>query len=908
MAQLTYLNEASVVHNLSSRYDCNLIYTYSGLFLVAINPYCDLPIYNDETINYYRNKTREDSKPHIFAITDLTFRNMIEMNENQSILVTGESGAGKTENTKKIIQYLAAITKDNNSRPLSISINSNSNDFENSTFEQQILQANPILESFGNAQTVRNNNSSRFGKFIRIEFNRQGIISGAYIDWYLLEKSRVIYQNPEERNYHIFYQLIAGAPSDLKNQLLMSSSPNNYVYLKYSNKIIKGVNDTEEYKSLLRSFSIMGFTKSEYIDIFKVISAILKLGNIDVGPERYEQARITDRTEIEKVCHLLGLNVDQFISALINPKVKAGREWVVQSRSPQQAKHSLDALAKGLYERTFKGVVDKINNTLVRSDDSSSFIGVLDIAGFEIFEVNSFEQLCINYTNERLQQFFNHHMFVLEQEEYNRENIEWNFIDFGLDLQPTINLIEKSNPIGIFSCLDEDCVVPRATDKSFTEKLNSLWDGKSPKYKASRLKQGFTLTHYASDVEYSTEGWLEKNKDPMNDNIIDLLVNSSDRHVAELFEKDGSIYKASGSTVKKGLFRTVAQKHKEQLLSLMNQLELTHPHFVRCIIPNHQKRPKSFDSLSVLEQLRCNGVLEGIRIARSGYPNRLLFSEFKTRYQCLATNLPKGYTEGRKACGLILESIKMDEGLYLIGLTKVFFKAGVLADLENQKEEMVKGIISKFQAIVRAAKVRYVIQKSLYKSQATQIIMRNFEVYNTIKHDSWWKLFVKMKPLLNTSREISLAKVNGARIKKLEAEIKNIEDERDKLESASHKAELEVRKLNDTLESERSLAEDQDVILERAKSTEADLEEQLANTLDDLDHLEDEIDELLIAKKKAEETADTWRAELENGANIIAKLEKEKNELINKISDLEHELEDTMKDQITQENTAESLA
>lgn len=399
----------------------------------------------------YKNKQREETTPHIYAITDLAFRNMLEEHENQSILVTGESGAGKTENTKKVIQYLAAITSNRSSSILETQNTPNANGSSNvnagvsPTFEQKILQANPILEAFGNAQTVRNNNSSRFGKFIRIEFGKSGQIAGAFIGWYLLEKSRVIYQNSHERNYHIFYQLIKGLSKDLKKSLILEGELTDYAYLKDSNKTVEGLDDVAEFKSLLNSFKIMGLSSHQQTDLFRIMSAILNIGNIEIGSERSDQARILNVAQVERVCHLLGINPEHFIQSLLHPKVKAGREWVRQSRSAIQVRNTLDSLAKSLYERTFGFIVDSINNTLERTNDNTSFIGVLDIAGFEIFENNSFEQLCINYTNEKLQQFFNHHMFVLEQEEYNRENISWKYIDFGHDLQPTIDLIEKAN-------------------------------------------------------------------------------------------------------------------------------------------------------------------------------------------------------------------------------------------------------------------------------------------------------------------------------------------------------------------------------------------------------------------------------------------------------------------------------
>lgn len=417
--------------------------------MVAVNPYQDLSIYGLDTMLAYKNKQREEADPHIYAISDLAFRNMLEEHEDQSILVTGESGAGKTENTKKVIQYLAAITSAHSSAYQNVKSAALGTE-QHVTFEQQILQANPILEAFGNAQTIRNNNSSRFGKFIKIEFSRSGQISGASMEWYLLEKSRVINQNSKERNFHIFYQLIQGLPKDLRKALILESDLNAYTYLKNSNRTIKGVNDKNEFQSLLNSFKVMGFSPQEQTEIFRVLSAILNIGNIELGSERSDQACIVNITQVERVCHLLGINPELFVKGLLRPKVKAGREWIHQSRSASQVRNSLEALAKNLYERTFGMIVEKINQRLERTTDNTFFIGVLDIAGFEIFDNNSFEQLCINYTNERLQQFFNHHMFVLEQEEYSRENIEWKYIDFGHDLQPTIDLIEKSN-VGLSS-------------------------------------------------------------------------------------------------------------------------------------------------------------------------------------------------------------------------------------------------------------------------------------------------------------------------------------------------------------------------------------------------------------------------------------------------------------------------
>jgi len=803
----------------------------------------------------------------------------------------GESGAGKTENTKKVIQYLAAVATSD-----SPGAKSGGRHFSN--LSQQILRANPILEAFGNAQTVRNNNSSRFGKFIRIEFTRSGHIAGAFIDWYLLEKSRVVKQNSNERNYHVFYQLLKGADRRMKEEFMIANQGvEDFVYTKDGNDMITGVSDPEEWNSLLEAFHIMGFSDKEQCSVLRTVAAVLLLGNVTVMKEsmRADQATLTTDAyaHAEKVCHLLGIAVEPFIQGLLHPKVKAGREWVEKVQTPDQVRSSLDALSKGIYERAFGDLVSRINRQLDRTGmglDDSHFIGVLDIAGFEIFEENSFEQLCINYTNEKLQQFFNHHMFVLEQEEYAREQIEWKFIDFGKDLQPTIDLIELPNPIGIFSCLDEDSVMPKATDKSFTEKMHSLWERKTPKYRASRLSQGFILTHYAAEVEYSTTGWLEKNKDPLNDNITRLLASSSDKHTASLFADCADPDEDSGATrsrVKKGLFRTVAQRHKEQLSSLMNQLHSTHPHFVRCILPNHKKRPKQFSAPLVLDQLRCNGVLEGIRIARTGFPNRLPFSEFRQRYEVLCRNMPKGYLEGQAAARIMLEKLDLDRALYRVGLTKVFFRAGVLAELEEQRDALIRDIMSRFQSIARGFTQRRIAHKRLYRAEATRIIQHNFAVYIDLCNNPWWRLFVRMKPLLGATRTAGEVKKRDDMIQKLEAKMQQESDDRVKLEEERRRAETEIQRVQQTLESERSLALDKEEIFKRLQQREAELTEKLTGAIEDQEHLEDQLDDLVDAKRKAEAQANKWRSQLEQAGQIITRLEADKSDLLDQISELD---------------------
>lgn len=479
-----------------------------------------------------------------------------------------------------------------------------------------------------------------------------------------------------------------------------------------------------------------------------------------------------DTSEAERACHLLGIPLSEFTKAVLRPRVLAGREWVTQARTRQQALDELASLCKTLYEKSFGALVDRVNRALDRPTNKSTFIGVLDIAGFEIFETNTYEQLLINYTNEKLQQFFNHHMFVLEQEEYAREGIEWDYVNFGLDLQPTIDLIESSgNFIGILSCLDEECIMPKATDVTFTHKLNYLWTADDAstasgevshpgkmKYAPARFEQGFTIQHYAGKVEYRTDGWLEKNKDPLNDNLTRVFAASSESYISRLFaefaESAGSSMSMENGAlaslrkkkiVKKGAFRTVGQRHKEQLASLMNQLQATQPHFVRCIVPNTLKKAGRMDVPLVLDQLRCNGVLEGIRIARLGYPNRLPFVEFRQRYEVLTPGIiPRGFMDGRKACLRMVDALELDHAIYRIGTSKIFFKAGVLAELEERRDALLFDIFSRLQAAARMWTARRHMKKIVNRAMAIRTIQRNTRVYNKLREWEWWHLYTKV--------------------------------------------------------------------------------------------------------------------------------------------------------------------
>ncbi|CAL8302107.1 unnamed protein product [Merluccius merluccius] len=835
MAELTCLNEASVLHNLKDRYYSGLIYTYSGLFCVVINPYKNLPIYWESIMEMYRGKKRHEMPPHIYAISESAYRCMLQDREDQSILCTGESGAGKTENTKKVIQYLAHVASSHKGR----------RDHNiPGELEQQLLQANPILEAFGNAKTVKNDNSSRFGKFIRVNFDVAGYIVGANIETYLLEKSRAIRQAKDERTFHVFYQLLAGAGEHLKTDLLLEGF-SSYRFLSNGNVSIPGQQDKDNFQETMEAMQIMSFSHDEIVCMLKVVSAVLQFGNIMFRKERNtDQASMPENTAAQKLCHLLGMNVMEFTRAILTPRIKVGRDYVQKAQTKEQADFAMEALAKATYERLFRWLVHRINRALDRTKrQGASFIGILDIAGFEIFQLNSFEQLCINYTNERLQQLFNHTMFILEQEEYQREGIEWSFIDFGLDLQPCIDLIERpNNPPGVLALLDEECWFPKATDKTFVDKVLQE-QGTHAKFQKPRQlkdKADFCIIHYAGRVDYKADEWLMKNMDPLNDNVATLLHQSTDKFVSELW-KDvdrivgldqvaGMAETAFGAAykTKKGMFRTVGQLYKESLARLMATLRNTNPNFVRCIIPNHHKRAGKLEPQLVLEQLRCNGVLEGIRICRQGFPNRILFQEFRQRYEILTPNaIPKGFMDGKQACEQMIKVLELDANLYRIGQSKIFFRAGVLAHLEEERDLKITDIIIYFQAACRGYLARKAFSKKQQQLSALKVLQRNCAAYLKLKHWQWWRLFTKVKPLLQVSRQEEEMQAKDEELLKVKEKQGKVEVELVEMQRKHQQLTEEKSILAEQLQAETELFAEAEEMRARLASKKQELEEIL---------------------------------------------------------------------------------
>ncbi|CAL9171600.1 unnamed protein product [Musa hybrid cultivar] len=670
MTKLTYLNEPGVLYNLSRRYALNEIYTYTGSILIAVNPFTKLPhLYNEHMMEQYKGARLGELSPHVFAVADASYRAMMHEVRSQSILVSGESGAGKTETTKLIMQYLTHV----GGRAAN----------DDRTVEQQVLESNPLLEAFGNAKTVRNDNSSRFGKFVEIQFDASGRISGAAIRTYLLERSRVVKITDPERNYHCFYQLCASRKDADKYKL---GHPSSFHYLNQSNSYeLDGVSNAEEYLKTRRAMDIVGISVDDQEAIFRTLAAILHLGNVEFSPgKEHDSSTIKDSMSyfhLQTAADLFMCNPDLMISTLCTRAIQTREGIIIKALDCAAAAANRDALAKTVYSRLFDWLVEIINKSVGQDLDSKIQIGVLDIYGFECFQNNSFEQFCINFANEKLQQHFNEHVFKMEQEEYRNEEINWSYIEF-IDNQDVLDLIEKK-PIGIISLLDEACMFPRSTHETFSTKLFQSFRSHSRLEKEKFSETDFTILHYAGKVTYQTKSFLDKNRDYIVIEHCNLLSSSRCPFVSGLF--DSLPEESSRSSYK---FSSVASRFKQQLQSLMETLNSTEPHYIRCVKPNSLNRPQKFENQSVLHQLRCGGVLEAVRISLAGYPTRRFYSEFIDRFGLLAPELLDGSYDEKALTRGILQKLKLEN--FQLGRNKVFLRAGQIAILDLRRNEVLE--------------------------------------------------------------------------------------------------------------------------------------------------------------------------------------------------------------------------
>ncbi|KAI9309380.1 P-loop containing nucleoside triphosphate hydrolase protein [Cunninghamella echinulata] len=767
LTNLSYLNEPGVLNTIRTRYMQRLIYTYSGIVLIAVNPFDRVALYDPDIVQQYSGKRRGELEPHLFAIAEDAYRCMIREQTNQTIVVSGESGAGKTVSAKYIMRYFAtADDQDSTGKK-------KKTDGSMTEVEEQILATNPIMEAFGNAKTTRNDNSSRFGKYIEIQFDDGANIIGAKIRTYLLERSRLIFQPETERNYHIFYQLCAGAPSSEKKKFELSNY-SDFHYLNQSGTgTIPGVNDSDEFEVTQRALSTVGLSVELQWKIFQILAALLHLGNIQITGRGDAMLSETDQALLTST-RLLGIKTSEFRKWIVRKQIITRSEKIVTNLTPTQANVVKDSVAKYIYSNLFDWLVGIINDSLSCSDPNivATFIGVLDIYGFEHFKKNSFEQFCINYANEKLQQQFNQHVFKLEQEEYLREEINWTFIEFS-DNQKCIELIEGK--LGILSLLDEESRLPAGTDQGFTQKLYTNFDKPDFKnyFKKPRFSNNaFTIAHYAHDVQYEAENFLDKNKDSVPDEHMSLLQSTEFEFLKEVIDKAAEAAAVAAPPVNKRMSMivrkpTLGSIFKLSLINLMETIGNTNVHYIRCIKPNEAKVAWEFEANMVLSQLRACGVLETIRISCAGYPSRWTFEEFADRYYALVSSKhwdSKSSTDVRELCSTILNQSIHEEDKYQVGTTKIFFRAGQLAYLEKLRSDRydacavllqkhmrryiyrvkyvrIKELTLRLQCIARR-KLAEAKLKSLQEEKAAIVIQNQWRRYNTRKEFLFKKEFI----------------------------------------------------------------------------------------------------------------------------------------------------------------------
>ncbi|VAI40800.1 unnamed protein product [Triticum turgidum subsp. durum] len=959
MTRLAYLHEPGVLQNLKSRYALNEIYTYTGNILIAVNPFQRLPhLYNNHMMGIYKGAEFGELSPHPFAITDRAYRLMINDRISQAILVSGESGAGKTESTKSLMQYLAFMGGKAKAEGRSV--------------QEQILESNPVLEAFGNAKTVRNNNSSRFGKFVEIQFDQYGKISGAAIRTYLLERSRVCQISDPERNYHCFYMLCAAPEERAKYKL---GEAKTFRYLNQSNCIeLNGFDDSKEYVETRRAMGIVGMSNEEQDAIFKVVAAILHLGNVEFGEGKEEDSSAPkdekSQFHLKTAAELFMCDAKGLEESLCKRVMATRGESITKNLDAKGAALSRDALSRIVYSRLFDWLVNKINSSIGQDPDSKILIGVLDIYGFESFKTNSFEQFCINLTNEKLQQHFNQHVFKMEQEEYTKEEIDWSYIQF-VDNQEILDLIEKK-PGGIIALLDETCMLRNSTHETFAEKLYQKFKDSPHFSKPKFSRSDFTVHHYAGHVTYQTDLFLDKNIDyAVNEHQI-LLNASTCPFVSSLFPpveesakstkftSIGSSFKVQHLLYSMVLTYISVYLHlyfgmmlQQQLQSLLETLSATEPHYIRCIKPNNVLKPEIFENSNVLQQLRCGGVLEAIRISCLGYPTRRTFYEFVNRFGILHPKaLSKGNTE-ITSTKMILEKANLVG--YQIGKTKVFLRAGQMAELDALRTEVLGLSAKKLQTKVRSfmSRKKYVEMRTcatqlqavcrgttarrLYENLRRQAAALKIQTYRRMRHER-----IKYRDLCSASTTIQcglrgmaargklrfcrqtkaaviiqsrcrchLARSRYVRMTKAILvtqcawrgkiarrelrQLKMAAKETGALQAAKSKLEKEVEELTWRLQVEKRIRSD----LEEAKEAKIQENKKLQSQLQELQQQFKETKELLkkeqetskVASEKAEKV--TLVPEIRVDETQVNELTAEKEKLTTLVSSLETKIEET---------------
>ncbi|XP_041118427.1 unconventional myosin-Ib isoform X9 [Polyodon spathula] len=743
MVLLEPLTEKSFIENLRKRFNHNEIYTYIGSVVISINPYRSLPIYTPDKVEEYRNRNFYELSPHIYALADEAYRSLRDQDKDQCILITGESGAGKTEASKLVMSYVAAVC---------------GKGAEVNQVKEQLLQSNPVLEAFGNAKTVRNDNSSRFGKYMDIEFDFKGDPLGGVISNYLLEKSRVVKQPRGERNFHIFYQLLSGASEDMLKKLKLERDFSKYNYLSLDSATVTGVDDASCFRTVKNAMQIVGFMDDETQSVLELVGAVLKLGNIEFKPEsrvnEVDESRVKDKNELKEICELLGIDQSVLERAFSFRTVEAKQEKVSTTLNVAQAYYARDALAKNLYSRLFTWLVNRINESIkAQTKKRKKVMGVLDIYGFEIFESgeNSFEQFIINYCNEKLQQIFIELTLKEEQEEYIREGIEWTHIEY-FNNSVICDLIEN-NTNGIMAMLDEECLRPgTVTDSTFLEKLNQICADhqhfESRMSKSSKFLNDhslphncFRIQHYAGKVLYHVDGFVDKNNDLLYRDLSQAMWKANHSLIKSLFP--------DGNPAKINLKRppTAGSQFKASVATLMKNLQTKNPNYIRCIKPNDQKASHIFTDSLVCHQVRYLGLMENVRVRRAGYAFRQPYEACLERYKMLCKQTwPHWRGQARDGVEVLLKDLQIPAEEYSYGRSKIFIRnPRTLFSLEEQRKRRLHGLATLIQKIFRGWKARthfllmkssqvtvaawyrrYAQQKKYKKTKSSAVIVQSF--------------------------------------------------------------------------------------------------------------------------------------------------------------------------------------
>jgi myosin heavy subunit len=807
---------------------------------------------------------------------------MLNNTKNQAMLITGESGAGKTENTKKVITYLAMVAT-----------GSGKKSEKKVSLEDQIVATNPILESYGNAKTSRNDNSSRFGKFIRIHFTSSGKLAGCDIVSYLLEKSRITEQQEVERSYHIFYQLLQpfgeNIGGGLKAKCHLSDDIYDYIYVSQGKTKVDSIDDNEELEYTEDAFNVLGFSEQEKFDCYLLTAAVMTFGGVEFKTKgRDDQAeceQIGPETYPGKAAALCGVDASVMIKAFCKPRIKVGTEWVTKGQTCEQSTNAVGGIARAIYDRLFKWLIEKCNDTLIDPTlKKANFCAVLDIAGFEIFEYNGFEQISINFVNEKLQQFFNHHMFVVEQEEYVKEGIDWEMVDFGMDLQAAIIMFEK--PMGLWAILEEESLFPKATDKSFEEKLKASL-GKLPIFLKPQSKTDknahFAISHYAGIVSYNVTNWLEKNKDPVNDTVVEVFKSTSTVELLVHLWRDHpgqptTAPKDDGKKKKKaGGGKTVSSVYLVSLGELMNTLHACEPHFVRCLVPNTHKKPGEVEPPLIMHQLTCNGVLEGIRICMRGFPNRMLYPDFKARYAILGAAEINSSSDNKTAAYALMDKIEFSRDKYRLGHTLVFFRAGALAGLEEKRDEIVLRLVRYFQGQALKHIKSAVFKKRSDQRELIKVCQRQFRKYIALREWGWFVIIQKTRPLIgmpNHEEELRLLEAKANETYGVYMEQCNLKE---RLLEENIQIEIEKKALIKQIESEQGSMSQYHEQQAKIAAQRAEMEVKLSEAQEELAKVEQERIQAMADKKAKEQDCVAAKKDIDDIRITIQKLEQEKN-------------------------------